>query len=77
MSKSICVREDVPLQCLLMYAESVETDQGKTYYRLPVWFEKDGKWFRIHGEDLPEDLGMYIAKAGLGNPNPKIKKPNA
>lgn len=74
MAKSISVNKDTPLQCLLIYADQVETKEGKTYYRLPVWFEQEGDWFRVHGKDLPEDLGRFIVKAGLGNPNPQIKR---
>lgn len=74
MVKSISVHKSTPIESLLMYADIVETEEGKTYYHLPIWLEEDGNWFQVHGKDLPEDLGMFIAKAGLGNPNPQIKR---
>lgn len=47
---------------------------GKSYFSLPFWFEKNENGIVMHFIE-PEDLGHFIAKAHLGNPNPQpIKK---
>jgi len=74
MAKEIHICKDTPLHCLLAYADRVETEEGNIYYKLPIWFKKEGSWFSVYGEDVPEDLSMFITKAGLGKLNPQIIK---
>jgi len=61
--------------CVLLDKYATEYPvNGKIYYELPFWFEKTGKGIVMHFKP-PADLGHFIMKAGLGNPNPQpIKK---
>ena len=62
---------------IVRYGEKAVTKEGKTYYRFPYWFEQlPGTFEFILHVEAPEDLKEFIAKAGLGNPNPQIQKPN-
>ena len=77
MTKSIYIGQNYAIANLIKFAEKVVTEEGKTYYRFPCWFEQlpDNFEFVIHTENsLPEDLSTFICKAGLGQPNPQIKK---
>jgi len=76
MTKKIDIGKNVALRNLFKYAEEVVTEEGNTYYRFPDWFQllPDDCDIILHVE-LPEDLSMFICKAGLGINNPKIKKP--
>jgi len=58
------------------FGEVIETEDGGTYFRIPVWFESLGHGeYTVHTDKLPEDLSMFICKAGLGG-HSKIKKVN-
>jgi hypothetical protein len=75
MSGKVEIGQSYALANLIEFAESVITEQGNIYYHFPCWFQLNPNFeFTIHRE-LPEDLTEYIVKAGLGNPNPQIKKP--
>ena len=43
---------------------------GKTYYEVPFYFEKEGNALIMHFK-APEDLNHFIMRANLGNPNPQ------
>lgn len=65
-----CPALDVLLE---QYSTEYPVD-GKTYYELPFWFEKIEGGLVMHFKE-PEDLGMFIARSRLGNPNPQpVKK---
>jgi hypothetical protein len=76
MTKPVDIGQNIALANLLEYAEQVVTEKGNAYYRFPCWFQllPDNFEFRVHSVP-PEDLSQFITKAGLGNPNPQIKKP--
>jgi hypothetical protein len=74
MSKQIHMVEHTPLRDFLQFAEIVRTDQGNSYYRVPFWIQRHNGLLILH-ENPPEDLSEFITKAGLGNPNPQIIKP--
>ena len=73
MSKKIHMVDQTPLKDFLRFAECIHTDQGNVYCRVPFWIQEKNGLLVLHGE-MPEDLSQFIAKAGLGNPNPQIKK---
>lgn len=58
----------------LRLAEHVRTDLGNDYYNIPFWIQKVNDVLILH-EAMPEDLKMFITKAGLGGENPRIIKP--
>ena len=60
-----------PLEELLDYAQVIVTEEGKTYFQIPVWFEKKGNGEFVIHTDMPEDLSQFICKSGLGGDNPK------
>jgi hypothetical protein len=76
MGHSIKLGQNYGLVNLFRFADKVETEEGKEYYRFPYWFELlPGNFEVTLHVDLPEDLSKFITKAGLGNPNPQIQKP--
>ena len=76
MADAVHIGQNYALANLLEFAEEVVTEEGNKYYRFPCWFQlHPGNFeFSIHHK-LPEDLSMFICKAGLGQPNPQVKKP--
>jgi len=62
------------LELLMSYGEHVKTQQGNVYFRLPYWFQITDTGYLMHNDE-PEDLSMFLAKAGLGSPNPQVYKP--
>lgn len=78
MTEEVYIGQSPVLMYLKKYAEEVTTEQGNIYYRFPCWFRMlpNGLGFTMYKDtDIPEDLQMFITKAGLGEPNPQIKKP--
>lgn len=74
MSEKVHICNCPALSVILeQYATEYPVD-GKTYYGLPFWFEKIEGGLVMHFKE-PEDLGYFIARAHLGNPNPQpVKK---
>jgi hypothetical protein len=66
----------IPISVLVKHASEVTTEEENTYYKIPHWFQitPDGNDIVFHGR-MPDDLSEFICKAGLGQPNPQIKKP--
>jgi hypothetical protein len=64
------------IQVLVNQANKVTTKAGNTYYKIPYWFKvsPDGNLIEFLRE-MPDDLAMFITKAGLGAPNPQIERP--
>ena len=54
------------------YAEIIHTDEGKTYYQFPGYFEIIPGDFHVvlHNDKFPEDLGITLAHINLGRPYP-------
>ena len=73
MSVKIHMVDQISVKDFLRFAEYVHTENGNEYYRIPFWIQRSDEVLILHEED-PEDLSQFITKAGLGNPNPQIKK---
>ena len=73
MSTKIHMVDQTPLKDFLRFAESIHTEQGNEYVRVPFWIQCHNGLFILH-EKMPEDLSMFITKAGLGGDNPQINK---
>ena len=74
MSKKIHMIDQTPLKDFLRFAESIHTDQGNVYYRVPFWIQEENGVLVLH-EQTPKDLSEFICKAGLGINNPQSIKP--
>jgi hypothetical protein len=61
-------------QIIYRFGTRVETEDGNHYYEIPFWFKPTVEGWVLYGAELPEDLSQFIAKAGLGQPNPQPKK---
>jgi len=73
MSKQINICSNFTLVESLRMAEYVHTDSGNDYYKIPFWMQKINDVLILH-EEMPEDLKIFVTKAGLGGDNPQIKK---
>lgn len=74
MGKPVDIQWYYQAEDLLEFAEKVETPEGNSYYRLPQWFQVNGRHYVMHSE-LPEDLSEFLTKAALGGDNPKVQPP--
>jgi len=74
--KRIRIDRDVPFSdVILRYGDRAEPKSGNVYLRFDFWVKKnpDGSLDILAGNH-PDDLSIFIAKAGLGGDNPKIIK---
>ena len=74
MSKSVEILYWMELENLLQFAQEAHTDEGNTYYQIPFWIQEGKNGTFIVHEKPPEDLAMFLTKAGLGGDNPQIKR---
>lgn len=60
------------VRVLKRYGAQVHTIEKGVYFKIPYWFEvKKNGAITLHTK-TPEDLSMFLAKAGLGGDNPQI-----
>ena len=65
----------ITVSSLVKHASEVTTEEGNTYYKIPYWFQVSGDGEVTFLSKMPEDLSMFVCKAGLGSNNPQIPEP--
>jgi hypothetical protein len=65
----------IPVSYLLKHASEITTKEGNTYHKIPFWFEVSPDGSVVFHHAMPEDLSEFVCKAGLGNPDYVIKRP--